>query len=651
MSSAIQAPRAGHYPNADVKKISYSLAGISAVIIGYYLLARKAHLFRAIHVTSVRPVFAAAIPISSTVKETMKTQRKIQKLVFGVCAFLTIAAGAYATRNIEAATLSPNMQISRRQMLATRDAEYRRSSRPFEFAATRGNVRTLTANSGLRWTSLSDSSLSPFAAGDLDTDFGVTGKVTTQFGGPEDVAEAVVIQPDGKIVCAGYSSGAISIAFVARYNADGSLDSSFGTGGKVTQDFGAGFTLATSIALQSDGKIVVAGYTRSAPPATSGFDFFLLRYNTNGTLDTTFDADGKVTTDFSSFDEADALFIQSDGKLVATGYTSNNTPDRTFAALARYNSDGSLDTSFGTGGKVLGHEGAAFSAVVQTDSQIVTGGWGCSTATCTQNLDFTFARYNTNGTLDASFGTGGKATVAVSTGRDEARSIVLQADGKIVAAGANLSAPTGEPIAVVRLNANGTLDTAFGTNGIVQNLPIVVEDVFGLSLQANGKIVTGGRVFNTVSDSDFALLRLNTDGTLDTTFSGGGITTTSFANNFDGITDFAIQSDGKIVAVGFAENQIGDIDAAMARYLTSVSVSGRITAPDGRGLRSTIVSIIDSLGVKQTATTSSFGFYTFDNLRPGETYLIVVNSRLYRFATRSLTVNDNLTNIDFVGLE
>ncbi|HEX3102689.1 MAG TPA: hypothetical protein VHQ01_12885 [Pyrinomonadaceae bacterium] len=500
---------------------------------------------------------------------------------------------------------------------------------------------------------MSDSALGPLAAGDLDTDFDLDGKVTTQFGGSEDVAASVVIQPDGKIVCAGFSSGATTIAFVARYNTDGSLDNSFGSGGKVTQDFGAGFTQATSIALQSDGKIVVGGYMRAVAPATSGFDFFALRYNTNGTLDTTFDGDGKVTTDFSSNDEADGVTIQPDGKIVLVGNTNNNVAGRTFAALARYNSDGSLDTTFGTGGKVIGHEGAAFSAVVQpADGRIVTGGWGCSVATCTQNLDFTFARYDTVGVLDPTFGISGKATVAVSTGRDEARGIALQSDGKIVATGVNLSSPASDPMAVVRLNANGTLDTTFGTNGIVQNLPVAVEDAFGLSLQPNGRIVTGGRVFTTANDSDFAIVRLNANGTLDTSFSGSGIATTAFTGNLDGITGFAIQNDGKIVAVGFAANQVGDIDAAIARYLAPVSISGRVTSPSGTGLRNTILTLTDSLGVKQTATTSSFGFYNFDNVKLGQGYQIIVNSRSYRFAAlNNLAVTDNLVNVDFVGLE
>lgn len=552
-----------------------------------------------------------------------------------MCAFLILGIGEYAARENVAASILGNAD----------------SSRPNAFAA-RIHGRTLAGNHSVQGASLTNSPLSPFVAGDLDTTFGGSGKVTTQFGGEEDVATSLVLQSDGKIVCSGYSASAVStIAFVARYNSDGSLDASFGTAGKATQDFGAGFSSATSVALQSDGKIVVAGYARPSAAATTGFDFFVLRYNANGTLDTAFGAGGRVITDFSAVDEADVVLIQTDGKIVVTGSTSNNSLDRTFAALARYNTDGSLDASFGTAGKVIGHEGSAYSAVLQPDGRLVTGGWGCAIATCTSNLDFTFARYDTAGALDPAFGTSGKATVAVSTGRDEAHSIVLQSDGKIVASGVNLNSPTANPVAIVRLNANGSLDTTFGTGGIVQGLPIVVEDAFGVSLQSSGKIITGGRVFTTATDSDFAIVRLNTNGTLDTTFSNGGIATTLFSGNFDGITDTAIQSDGKIVAVGFAGNQAGGIDAAMARYLTSVSVSGRVTSPSGAGLRNATVVITDSLGGKQFATTSSFGFYTFDNVRPGDTYQISVNSRLYRFAVQSFAITDNLTNIDFAGLE
>ncbi|MEP6787022.1 MAG: hypothetical protein ABJB40_01225 [Acidobacteriota bacterium] len=566
-----------------------------------------------------------------------------------VCAFAAAAAsGSYVLQNRAAA--QTRITRDRGQLVESDSSKLLKASHERYF----GRGRTVAADPGKIFAPYGDPIFMPSAIGDLDAAFGTGGKVTTQFGGAEDVALGVALQSDGKIVCVGYSaSGTSNVAFVARYNVDGSPDTTFDGDGKVTENFGVGFTTATSVAIQSDGYIVVGGYTRAAAPATTGYDFFLLRYTPTGTLDPLFDGDGKVTTDFASFDEADSVFLQPDNKIVLTGYTNNNTVDRTYAALARYNNDGSPDGSFGTNGKVLGHEGAAFSALIQPDGQIVTGGWGCAAATCTSNLDYTFARYNSlDGSPDVSFGTGGKATVAVSAGRDEARAIVLQTDGKIVASGANLSSPLGDPIAVVRVNTNGTPDLTFGTNGIVQNLSIPVENAFGLSIQPNGKIVTGGRIYPTATDSDFALLRLNANGTPDTTFSGDGFVTTSFGTNLEGIIDFAIQGNGKIVAVGFAENQAGgDIDAALARYVSPVTVSGKISTPDGRGLRNAIVKLTDQAGTQST-TTSAAGLYTFDNVLPGSSVTIKIFSKLYRFDQLVVPVGfDGVTGVNFVGQE
>lgn len=573
----------------------------------------------------------------------MRTQRKLRKLLLLLSAFAAVAAaGSYVIQD----RVSAQSRIRREspQFLESDSSKLLKASHERYFG--RGRIEITN------FAPYSDPIFTPSAIGDLDSAFGTGGKVTTQFGAAEDVAMSVALQSDGKIVCVGYSAtGTTDVAFVARYNMDGSLDNTFSGDGKVTENFGVGFAKATSVAIQSDGNIVVGGYTSAA--ATPGYDFFMLRYTPTGTLDPTFDGDGKVTTDFASLDEADGLTIQPDGKIVIAGNT-NNTPGRTYAALARYNTDGSPDGTFGTNGKIIGHEGAAYSVVVQPDGQIVTGGWGCAGATpCTANLDYTFARYNgSDGTPDATFGTGGKATVAVSGGRDEAYAIAMQMDGKIVASGANLSSPVGDPMAIVRLNTNGTLDASFGTGGIVQNLAVAIEDTYGISIQPNGKIIAGGLVYPTATDSDFALLRLNANGTPDTSFSGDGFVTTSFGTNLDGISGFAIQGNGKIVAVGFAENQAGgDIDAALARYANPVSVSGKVSTPDGRGLRNAIVKLTDQDGT-QTTTTSAAGLYTFDNVVLGPAVTIKVFSKLYRFNQQVVPVGfDGLTGVNFVGHE
>ena len=170
------------------------------------------------------------------------------------------------------------------------------------------------------------------AIGDLDISFSGDGKVTTAIGASSDIARSVVLQSDGKIVVAGYSyNGANNDFALARYNTDGSPDTSFDTDGKVTTAIGASGDVAYSVVLQSDGKIVVAGYSDNG----ANYDFALARYNTNGSPDTSFDTDGKLTTDFgASTDEATSVILQSDGKIVVAG-SSVNGANYDFA-LARY---------------------------------------------------------------------------------------------------------------------------------------------------------------------------------------------------------------------------------------------------------------------------------------------------------------------------
>lgn len=186
-------------------------------------------------------------------------------------------------------------------------------------------------------------------AGDLDQTFGTGGRVNTDFMNSFDFAFALAVQPDGKIIAAGES---VSDFALARYNTDGSLDASFGAGGKVTTDFSDTPTLIRDLALQPDGKIIAIGDVNNQ--TSTSFDFALARYNSDGSLDTTFGKGGKVTTDFgnNSADIGIAVALQSDGKIVVTGLVSRNgAPTTQHFGLARYNSDGSLDLSFANGGK------------------------------------------------------------------------------------------------------------------------------------------------------------------------------------------------------------------------------------------------------------------------------------------------------------
>ena len=352
------------------------------------------------------------------------------------------------------------------------------------------------------------------ADGSLDTSFGSGGKVTTDFASNFDTALAVTVQSDGKILAAGERSDGSHFDFaLARYNADGSLDSSFGSGGKVTDSIGPGSDAIQDIALQPDGKIVVAGFSTAA--ATSD-DFALARYNANGTLDTSFGSGGHVVTVFNAdYDDAFAVLLQPDGKIVAVGNAGNATGTQYFFALARYNADGSPDSSFGSGGKVTTAIGSkddeAFAGALQPDGKIVAGGY-MRGSSGSQRL-FALVRYNGNGSLDATFGSGGNVTASIGT-YDYVDGLALQPDGKIVAAG--IVSPSGvsgdSDFGVARYNADGSLDPTFGSGGFVTiSFGSTSQVGQAMALQPNGKIVVVGDVNNgstMAPDLDFAVARV-----------------------------------------------------------------------------------------------------------------------------------------------
>ena len=350
--------------------------------------------------------------------------------------------------------------------------------------------------------------------GTLDTSFGTGGKVTTSVGNFSDDAYGVALQSDGKIVVAGVTSnGNSNDVAVVRYNNDGTLDTGFGTGGKVvtainTNDDDTAF----GIAIQSDGKIVVAGMARLNGSSGGNYDFLIIRYNTNGTLDASFDTDGIVTTDFSSaYDAGNSIAIQSDGKIVVGGYSGTN---RDFA-LARYNTNGSLDTGFGTGGKTTTAIGSSNdvgkSVVIQSDGKIVLGGYARIGITD----DFALIRYNNNGSIDNSFGSGGKVTTAIGTGTDWGNSVVIQPDGKILLAG--FAAIGFNNIAIVRYNIDGSIDNTFDSDGKVTT-PIGPSGTTGssIALQSDGKIVVAGSSYPSGSNADFVVVRYANTSTANT---------------------------------------------------------------------------------------------------------------------------------------
>jgi uncharacterized delta-60 repeat protein len=403
--------------------------------------------------------------------------------------------------------------------------------------------------------------VSPSLSGSLDTTFGTGGIVTTPIGSYDAYAYALGIGSDGRIVAAGYSSNGSNYDFaIVRYNTNGSLDTTFGTGGIVTTPVGSGNAIANALGIQSDGNILAAGSSYNG----SNYNFALVRYNTNGSLDTTFGTGGIVTTPIGSYDAyAYALAIQSDGRIVVAGYSSNGS-NYNFA-LVRYNTNGSLDTTFGTGGIVTTPMGSgydiAYALAIQSDGSILAAGSSYNGS----NYDFAIVRYNTNGSLDTTFGTGGIVTTSIGTGDSEALALGIGSDGMILTAGKSYNGSNYD-FALARYNTNGSLDTTFGTGGIVTT-PVGSGDAYAnvVGIQSDGSILTAGKSFNG-SHYDFTLVRYNTNGSPDTSFGTDGIVTTPIGSNDSYAIALGIQSDGNILAAGSSDNG-SNINFALVSYL------------------------------------------------------------------------------------
>jgi uncharacterized delta-60 repeat protein len=347
--------------------------------------------------------------------------------------------------------------------------------------------------------------------GSLDTSFDGDGKVTTALGLYTDSSYSVAVQADGRILVGGFSSQWASDFAVARYNSDGSLDSSFSGDGKVTTDVGGLWDQAYAMAAQSDGKILLGGMASGNPSSIS--DFALVRYNSDGSLDTTFDGDGKLASTAGYTQEILlAVTQQPDGKILAAGYGRSSEDYReTDFVLLRYNIDGSLDSSFDNDGIVTidsGRYDSAKSVSAQPDGKILVVGSDSSGSF--------LRRFNDNGSFDAGFGVGGRAAIALGSS-DYGKSLALQPDGRILVAGS-----FGGDVALARYNSDGSPDTAFAVNGIARTeTSSAYDSANALIVQADGKIVVaGGRYSEDYSDSEFVLVRYNADGTLDTTFGG-----------------------------------------------------------------------------------------------------------------------------------
>jgi uncharacterized delta-60 repeat protein len=417
------------------------------------------------------------------------------------------------------------------------------------------------------------------AAGDstLDPTFGDGGIASTSVGSVADSPGRIALQPDGRIVQVGralnyQSAGSYGYDIgLVRFNADGGLDLSFGQDGKVNTDIGSSHPVYTdetvgAVAVQADGKIVVAGsrrrYTKSGSASFewNQWDVMLLRYDSSGNLDPGFGTGGKVVIDLDGKGTTPEGFndvaFQSDGKIIGVGYTY---PGNNRFLIMRFNTDGSLDTSFGAAGTgvVVEHFSIAtledaYSVHVLPDDSMVVAGRGVKPD---GNPAVTLLKLTASGRLDTSFNGSGK--VGMSVGPVSSLSVVTaDADNRILAAGRTSPSSSGdEELLVMRFNGNGSLDTSFNGTGIfsVSLGDYRYQSLRGLEVRDDGKIIASGTVSTPYA---IVLLQLNADGTPDEGFAPGGVATTAF----EGVTycfvhNSALQDDGKLLLGGFPAAQ------------------------------------------------------------------------------------------------
>ena len=405
-----------------------------------------------------------------------------------------------------------------------------------------------------------------------DPRFGASGEVLTDLGLGRADGTGVVVEEDGRIVVGGTTNEFIpgsGLALVA-YRHDGTLDPTFGTGGIVITQFGSTVT-ASGAALAADhqGRLVQLGVYVDSVAAKE--QFVLVRYRRNGTLDPTFGTGGIVLSDFGAQIKAvSAIAIQHDGRIVVAGAVFLPTsPSGANAALARYESDGALDASFGTGGHAFTDLGGSFkqqfqAVAIQHDGKIVAAGQTTSTG----QLSFVVARYDREGALDPTFASGGIAATSFGGGSG-AGGIAVQRDGKILVVGSGAAA-VGDPLgfALARYDSLGALDPTFGVGGqVISVFPVGSAGATAVRLDRCGRAVLVGDIDSSaIGHGAFAVVRYETDGSLDPAFGASGLATTDFGGFLDVAHALAIQPDGKVVVVGGSDLSSDVERIAVARY-------------------------------------------------------------------------------------
>jgi uncharacterized delta-60 repeat protein len=468
--------------------------------------------------------------------------------------------------------------------------------------------------------------------GNLDPTFNASGtpgfRIDNASGTPDgyEFATAMAFTSDGKILVAGRAEND-AYFLITRYTMDGAIDGTFGTGGVVKARSEANNSArGYGMALQPDGKIVMAGWNW---PGT--IDFCVMRFNADGSFDNSFGTDGKVTTPIGSGnDEGTNVAIQSDGKIVVTG-SSFNASGNTDYVVIRYTSAGAVDSTFGTNGIVTtdinSYDIPEGIAINSTTGAITIAGTSNSNYSLlgnhhTGNGDFTVVRYTSSGALDGSFGTGGIATFDISSGSaDAAHSLAVQPDGKLIVAGTTVRTVNNKDVVVVRLTTAGALDASFGTGGIaIENYDGVNSDdeCRSVAVQSDGKIVIGGSVDafpNTTGSNPIGLMlmRFTTNGALDPSFNGDGKTAANIAwtDNDFGV---AIALSGNRIYLAGSSGQPKDL--AIAAFQNSVGGTLPLVLSQFYGQKQTSKVVLQWL----TSSEENVKQFVIERSNDGKTY-------------------------------
>lgn len=496
---------------------------------------------------------------------------------------------------------------------------------------------------------------------ELDTSFAGSGKLVIQFGST-GTTQDLLIQPDDKIVLVG---GCFSINFgsfpfcLLRLNPNGSFDTTLNNGGTPA---GGGYVYtpvpgasggpgAKGIALQSDGKIVAVGSGNFSNQRR----MILIRYNANGTLDQTFGTGGIVTTAYGGDTQGAKVVVQPDGRIVVVGYTGNDsssTVRRQF--VARFTASGAPDASFGSGGSVsVGTEANStngLSIALQPDGKILTGGL----MMVDSSAAYLLARLNADGSPDTTFDADGLNSVASGTIFSESygfRSLAVQSNGRILA--------LGHGNALFRFEKNGALDASFGSNGRRQALGDA-SDAYAVTVTPSGKITAVGYpAIPTFSPIAYRTARYLPNGAPDPNYSDDGYLDIDVEPSLaDGATAAAFDSQGRLVIAGMSGSgprlaPFGTPQFSVARLLATpsriVSFTGRIAYANGKPVSGATLALKRGTETIAVGRSNPFGYYRFRDVPSGQTYDLSARAKNTTFAARTVLVDDEINEFLIVG--